>query len=144
MINRPAMNRSMIVTAIGLATVFGAVGIDSIIYAVFPPFGLITISFLPVGSYLLFVGLSTSASIVARDKELRQEFYRTAESQFTLLKAIGAIQMEKELVRKFRSMEKLAISSGTIEDYSDESEAKDLVRDVLREMESRKFNYKSK
>ena len=69
-------------------------------YRVFPPYGLITEAFVPIGSYLLFVGIFTSAKHISRDTELRKEFYKGAASQLTLLKAIGVSQMEKELEKR--------------------------------------------
>jgi hypothetical protein len=45
----------------------------------------------------MLVGIFTSAKHISRDSELRKEFYKSAASQLTLLKAIGASQMEKEL-----------------------------------------------
>jgi uncharacterized membrane protein (Fun14 family) len=54
-------------------------------------------AFIPLGAYLLFVGIFTSAKNISRDSELRKEFYKSAASQLALLKAIGVSQMEKEL-----------------------------------------------
>ena len=79
----------MLISAIGMATLFGPIEIDSILYATYPHFGLVTISFMPIGSYLLFTGLFHSATVAARDIELRKEFYKSAMSQLTLLKTIG-------------------------------------------------------
>jgi len=39
---------------------------------------------MPLGAYLLLVGIFTSATRVARDAKLRKEFYKSATSQFNL------------------------------------------------------------
>ena len=61
---------------------------------------------MPIGSYLVFTGLTISASLVSRDKALRKEFYNTAISQLSLLKTIGVSEMEKELINSYKSIEK--------------------------------------
>ena len=38
--------------------------------------GLVTEAFMPIGSYLLFIGIFTSATGVARDTNLRKELFR--------------------------------------------------------------------
>ena len=57
---------------------------------------------MPLGAYLLLVGIFTSATSVARDANLRKEFYKSATSQFNLLKTIGVTQMEKELLNEYK------------------------------------------
>ena len=54
---------------------------------------------MPLGSYLLFIGIFTSATGIARDTNLRKEFYKSAKSQLDLLKTIGMTQMEKNSKR---------------------------------------------
>ena len=71
---------------------------------------------------------------MAQDAQLRGDFYKSAENQLSLLKTIGATQMEKELVKKFKDMEKRAIASGkTDEPYREEEDVKQIVREVLNE-----------
>ena len=41
--------------------------------------------------------MGSSAGQISRNAELRREFYTSAASQLSLLKAIGVSQMEKEL-----------------------------------------------
>jgi len=89
-----------------MAILFSSLGITPLQYRVFPPYGLITEAFIPIGSYLLFVGIFTSAKHISRDAELRKAFYKSASSQLTLLKAIGVSQMEKELEEKTKLLEK--------------------------------------
>ena len=85
---------------------YGSIEIDTLLYTTYPPFGLVTISFMPMGSYMVFTGIFLSATLVARDKEIRKEFYNTAMSQLTLLKTIGVTEMEKQLIKSYKSIEK--------------------------------------
>jgi hypothetical protein len=79
-----------------VAILFGSIELVSLQYHVFPPYGLITEAFLPLGAYLVFVGIFVSAGQISRNAELRKEF-KSVSSQLALLKAIRVSQMEKEL-----------------------------------------------
>ena len=89
-----------------MAILYGSIEIDTLLFATYPPFGVVTVSFIPMGAYLLFTGILLSARLVARDTELRREFYNTATSQMSLLKTIGVSEMEKELIKKYKSIDK--------------------------------------
>ena len=99
------IRKSLLISSIGMAILFGTFEISPLQYHVYPPYGLITQAFIPLGAYLLFVGIFTSAKNISRDSELRKEFYKSASSQLALLKAIGVSQMEKELEKEVKSVE---------------------------------------
>lgn len=94
-----------LLSSVGIAILFGSIELVSLQYHVFPPYGLITEAFLPLGAHLVFVGI-VSAGQISRDAELRREFYKSAASQLSLLKAIGVSQMEKELEKNVASNRK--------------------------------------
>lgn len=76
---------------------------------------------------------------MAQDAQLRRDISKTAKNELSLLKSIGATQMEKELVKKFKHMEKRAIASGeTDEPYQEEEDVKQIVREVLNELNKTK------
>ena len=49
LVNRTELRRYLVISAIGISILFGCIGANSLLYAVYPPFGLITISFMPIG-----------------------------------------------------------------------------------------------
>jgi len=106
LVTKHEMRKYLLISAIGITILFSSIKINTLLYATYPPFGIITISFMPIGSYLVFTGLTISASLVSRDKALRKEFYNTAISQLSLLKTIGVSEMEKELINSYKSIEK--------------------------------------
>jgi hypothetical protein len=124
-----------------MATLFGSIEIDSILYATYPPFGLVTISFMPIGSYLLFTGLFLSATVAARDIELRKEFYKSAMSQLTLLKTIGVTEMEKGLLKSVKFIESRVSSLEKDEtpfvEELDIEKIREILHDVLTELYSK-------
>jgi len=113
--------------------------IDSLIYAVYPPFGLITVCFMPLGSYLLLVGIYTSARRVSEDAVLRKEFYKKAEKQLDLLKSIGLIEMERKLLSRYKPVMKRSkkMQNGQYQQLEQE-DVKEMIHDVLQELKSRK------
>jgi hypothetical protein len=60
---------------------------------------------IPLGAYLLFIGIFSSAKVISRDSAVRKEFYKSASSQLSLLKSIGVSQMEKELEKEVKAVE---------------------------------------
>ena len=61
------VRKALLISAIGIAILFGSIEISPLQYRIFPPYGLITEAFIPLGAYLLLVGIFTSATSVARD-----------------------------------------------------------------------------
>jgi hypothetical protein len=138
------VRRSILISAIGITFVFGSTEIATLQYILYPPYGMITQSFLPLGSYLLFIGIYNSAVTVSRDTALRKEFYKSAKSQLGLLKTIGVTEMEKELEKKFKTVEKHTTRIEGLEEYHvQEEELKEIMRDVLKELYSNVKNGKA-
>lgn len=105
LVTKHEMQKYLLISGIGMAILYASIEIDTLVYATYPPFGIVTISFMPIGSYLLFTGILRSATLVSQDKELRMEFYRTASSQLGLLKSIGVTEMERQLLKSYKSIE---------------------------------------
>lgn len=138
LVTNESVRRSTLVSAIGIAILFGTVDITALQYRVYPPFGFVTEAFMPLGAYLLLVGLNTSAISVARDAKLRKELYKNAKSQINLLKTIGTREMEKELLKDYKS---ILIRLDELEDVQyqplKQSDVKELIHDVLNELKAR-------
>jgi hypothetical protein len=117
-----------------MAILVGSIEITPMQYHVYPPYGIITMAFLPLGTYLLLVGIFVSAKNVSIDADLRRHFYKKAESQLNLLRAIGVSEMEKEIVRQVTSLEdKIIVSEPETEELSDEK-VKVIIHEVLTEL----------
>lgn len=129
------VRQSLLLSSLGMAILFGSLEITPLQYRVFPPYGLITEAFIPVGLYLLIVGTFTSAKHISRDSEVRKEIYKNASSQLTLLKAIGVSEMEKELEVQAKSIEKRLkpFETTDVPDLKD-ADIKDILHDVLTEL----------
>jgi ABC-type multidrug transport system fused ATPase/permease subunit len=135
LIHDERIRKSLLMSSIGLAILFGSIEIAPLEYHVYPPYGLVTEAFIPLGAYLLFVGIFISAKNISRDAEVRKEFYKNAESRLTLLKSIGVSQMEKELESQVRSVEKRAkLLERRDEPDLQEEDIKEILHDVLTEL----------
>lgn len=132
------IRKSMLISAIGMAILFGTFEISPLQYRVYPPYGFITQAFIPLGAYLLFVGIFSSAKVISRDSAVRKEFYKSASSQLSLLKTIGVSQMEKELENEVKAVEeklsKLLPETTVDVPQLEEQEAKEILHDVLNEL----------
>jgi hypothetical protein len=125
------VRRSVLASSIGITILFSTVALTPLRYAVYPPYGMITQAFIPLGAYLLFVGIFTSAIHISRDAAIRRELYKSAMSQLDLLRSIGTSEMEKEFEFKVRLIEK----ETTISNEAEVPELKeDQVREILREV----------
>jgi hypothetical protein len=145
---RSKINDYLRISAIGIAILFVSFFANPSA-ASYLPFGVLSASFFAFGSYLFFVGIYASATLVARDSGLRKEFYNTAMSQSNLLKTIGVTEMEKELIKKYKSIDKHARSleehtvfkkddvkdalHGLVDEL-DEEKAREILHDVLTEL----------
>jgi hypothetical protein len=149
LVTKHEMQKYLLISGMGTAILYASIEIDTLLYATYPPFGVVTVSFIPIGSYLLFTGILRSASLVSRDKELRKEFYNTAASQLRLLKTIGVTQMEKELIKSYKSVEdrtrsldedtlfeKYNVREDGLADEMDKESVREMLHDVLTELYS--------
>jgi hypothetical protein len=121
----------------GLLLLFASNQATVLINSPYPPFGMAAISFVGLSSYLMFVGIYSSAASVAQDMKLRKSIRNSVERQLDLLHNIGAAEMEKEIVKKVLNVSKnlsAEISERTgIEPSLEEQDINDYLAQVLRE-----------
>jgi hypothetical protein len=145
------VRKSLLMSCMGVAILFGSIEITPLQYHVYPPYGLITEAFIPLGTYLLFVGIFTSAQHISQDAKLRKEFYKSAASQLALLKTIGVSQMEKEFEKRVKFLEEHSRLSEARKDldleeesHLEEENVREILRDVLNELYYSKKNKEEK
>jgi MFS family permease len=73
-----------------------------LVTAPFPPFGSTAVSFMPLGSYMILVGIYFSALSVSNNMILRRSIKKSLEieKQLFLLDRIGTSEMEQQVQRK--------------------------------------------
>jgi hypothetical protein len=133
------IRKSLLLSSIGIAIFYGSIAIAPLQFHVYPPYGLITEAFIPLGSYLLFVGIFASAVHISRDSEVRKEIYNSVSSQVELLRSIGVSEMEKELEKRYKTIERKVFKAPELkeefllQDYSEEN-VKEILHEVLNEL----------
>ena len=132
----------LIISAYGMTLLFASNQPTSLILAPYPPFGLVTICFMGLASYLLYLGIYSSALSVSEDSRLRQTIRREAmkESQ-QFLDAIGTAEMEQEVERRVirfskRTKDLMEQETG-ISTSVDESDIKRYLEEVLIELKGK-------
>jgi hypothetical protein len=138
-IKQPNLQNSLRLAAIGIAVVFSSIEITSLLYAAYPPYGVLTIMLMPLGSYCLFIGLFASARLASQDKKLRREFFQSAEKQMAFLQTIGKVQMENELEKSLKSiLNRSSVLDESRDDYRREENVREVVQEVIDELRSKR------
>lgn len=103
----------------------------------YPPLGLTVISLVGLSSYLILIGIYSSAITIAEDSKVRSEIRRIAASRAGLLGNIGLAQLEQELEKEVRTITKkhseMIDKEAGLEPLSDERELKKYLGQVLKQ-----------
>jgi hypothetical protein len=84
----------MTISAFGMMLLFTSNQPLGLTFLSYPPFGLATISFFGLASYLILIGVYSSAISVANDVKVRRYIKNSVEQEASLLGNIGTAQME--------------------------------------------------
>jgi hypothetical protein len=108
----------------------------------FPPFGLATVSFFGMSSYLVSVGIYSSAISASEDSKLRQSIRNSALKETKLLDSIGMAQMEQEIQRRVialtkQNQDRMAEETG-IQPSLTEEDVKEYLQQVIEEVKKRR------
>jgi hypothetical protein len=141
---RRDMKNYLIISSLGILSLFSSMQPGMPFFAGYPPFGLVTLLFLGLSSYMLVVGMLGIAANVSRDSELRKMIYKDLETNPDILKRMGMAEMQRELERRIIP---LANKIKLTEDMASriepsEEEVKIMINDVLNEIHSKKSNLK--
>ena len=90
----------MIISGWGILLIFGTDQAVVQTLAPYPPFGIATICIMGLSSYLVLLGIYSSAISVAQDTKLRQTIRKSAIEESKLLLSIGSAQLEQEIQRR--------------------------------------------
>jgi hypothetical protein len=135
---RKRMKTYLIISSIGIVLLFCSMQPGMPFYAAYPPFGLVTLLFLGLSSYLLLVGMLGCAAYVSRDSELRREIYKGLEVDADVLKKIGMAEMQREIQKRVLPLaNKIKLSDemrSHMDPDPDEEDVKTMIYEVLNEI----------
>ncbi len=91
-------------SGIGICLLFLSSHITNLTLLPYPPFGLMSISFAGISSYLLFIGLYQSAIITSKDSIIRSLIRKSAGDELRFIGNIGVSEMERNITSQFRQV----------------------------------------
>jgi hypothetical protein len=104
-VHNRAVQNYMMISAYGVSLLFTANQPLGLILAPYPPFGLVTICFMGLASFLFYLGIYSASVSVSEDSKLRQSIRRFALRESTkFLDSIRTAEMVQEIERKVVSM----------------------------------------
>lgn len=139
-IRRESMKTFFVMSAIGIISLFCSIQPGSPFYAAYPPFGLATLMFLGLSSYMLLVGMVGAAAYVSRNSDVRQEVYKSLEKDSAVLN-MGLAEMQREVQKRitvaFENIKSADMSDEVKTSMApDEEDVQLMIEDVLREVHS--------
>jgi hypothetical protein len=132
----------MIISAYGLLLLFTSNQAIILVNFNYPPFGLATVSFMGLSSYLVLVGIYSAAISVSQDVNLRRSIRKSVLNEARLLDNIGSAEMERQIVQEVfrvakRNEEDMKQETGLSTSIQRE-EILGYLDDILREIKSKK------
>ena len=117
----------MLITGCGFILLFNA-GMAPVLQAAYPPFGLVSVSFMGMASFMVVTGLYRSAVSIAEDVSLRRSVRKSME-KLGLLDSIGQSQVTEQI-------EKMVILA---RDTANEMEEETGVKPSLSDVEVKEY-----
>ena len=135
------MKNFLIISSLAIVSLFSSMQPGSPFYAAYPPFGLVTLLFLGLSSYMLLVGTVGAAAYVSRDSEVRHEVYKGLKADSQILK-MGMAEMQREIQRRVLTVFDRIKSSELDEPMKinmdpDEEDVQMMIDQVLKEVHSK-------
>jgi hypothetical protein len=139
-LNKHATTEYLLITGFGMMLIFASNQPAGLSLTALPPFGLMTAGFFGMSTYLLFIGLYSSAVSVSHDSLLRKQA-RIYAGKLILLDKIGTPEMTQHtqslvsnVMKSFRiEVEDMADNSGVMPTI-DENNFKKYLESVLTEL----------
>jgi hypothetical protein len=136
----------LIISAYGMTLLFASNQPSALLLVPYPPFGLVTVCFMGLASYLLYLGIYSSALSVSEDSRLRRTIRKAAlEESQQFLDAIGSAEIEQEIQKKvlrFSKKTKALMEYETgISTSIDDEDIKRYLDEVLIELKGKKNNH---
>jgi hypothetical protein len=128
----------LMISGFGLLLFFSSNQPFGLTLAPYPPFGLATICFVGLSSFLIYAGIYSSALSVANDVALRRSIKKSVEKQSDFLEKIGTAEEERQISNRILVLtrelsNKVTENTGVQSSFQDDQEIKDYLQTVLEE-----------
>jgi hypothetical protein len=132
-----SLRKHMMIAAYGFV-LFYIAGSAAAAQAAYPPYGIVSISFIGLSCYLIYVGLYSAAVTVSQDTSLRVSIRKSLTEQSKFLHSMGSAQMEQELQSTVMKIAKkhsdVLTEKNGVEPSMTESDIKEYMSMVLSEI----------
>ena len=125
---RGQQRKALILTGIGIMFLFASKDISTLIISSYPPLGAVSIAFVGLASYMVYLGIYSAASLTARDKNLRRDLRQKVENNVMLLKSIATSQDELDIEKNVKHVMNLSTQ------WQEENRQLDMTPDEIREI----------
>jgi hypothetical protein len=125
---RGQQRKALILTGIGIMFLFASKDISTLIISSYPPLGAVSIAFLGLASYMIYLGIYSAATLTARDKNLRRDLRQKVESNVMLLKSIATSQDELDIEKDVKHVMNLSSQ------WQEENKQLDMTPEEIREI----------
>jgi hypothetical protein len=112
----------LLIAGLGIMFVFSSTDLSSIGFAPFPPFGIGSVSYLPLSTYLLFMGLDSCSRRLAFDSNIRRTIMDSVKED-ELLKGLTGSQLEDSILHRVRYLQR------NLAKYEEPRESSPLIHD---------------
>lgn len=129
----------LIISGYGFLLLFASNQAFVLTFTYYPPFGLVTISFVGLSAYLVLLGIYSSAISMSKDANLRREIRRLAIKESKLLDSIGSAQIEDEVRKRVLHISRLNkrdLEEAGFPSALDEEDVNQYLGDVLKEIKT--------
>jgi hypothetical protein len=125
---RGQLRKALILTGIGIMFLFSSKDISTLIISSYPPLGAVSIAFMGLASYMVYLGIYSAASLTARDKKLRRDLRNKVENNTALLKSIASSQDHIDIEKNVKQLMNISTQ------WQDENEQRDMTQEEIREI----------
>lgn len=135
-----SLRRFVQISGIGICLLFLSSQVTNLTLLPYPPFGIVSISFASISSYLLFIGLYQAAIITAKNSVIRSLIHKSAETELRFIGSIGSSEAKHNITSQFKQVVKRygdEIKADAEFKFDDsEEDVKDFVGMAIKEREN--------
>jgi hypothetical protein len=130
------LRNALMLTGIGIMFLFASKDISTLIISSYPPLGAVSIAFIGLASYMVYLGTYSAARLTARDKNLRRDLRQKVENNAMLLKSIATSQDELDIEKNVKHLMNLSSrwQEENIQHDMTAEEFREIAKDVILEV----------
>jgi hypothetical protein len=135
--NSQVIRDRILISAWGFVLLFISSQANTLFSNPYPPFGLATVPFVSLSSYLLLMGIYSSAIMISEDARLRKDIRKSVLNDSRLLESISKAQLEQEMQNRVTAvMKKHGVENIVKEEAATESllDVKHYLDEVMHEL----------